>query len=383
MSRHAATAADLQARRIEENELIRAAASSTRTRSQGRRHRISPLEAVLQFLAGLICILAILVLCVQSTWQYWGSGMDVKTVSEQLEKVSTQNFDVTVPEQAAPFQSGEPPLITKPKTGELFAYLRIPKLGSDWRRPVQEGTDKEVLDNMGAGHYPDTALPGQIGNFSVAGHRAPSDFGYLDRLSAGDQIIVETGDYWFVYSVTTSGIVHMNRVDVIMPDAAGVDRGMTLTTCDPMFSPMPATNRLIVHAAFVGWAKKTDGKPASLGLGQTASTQQQITRSVENLSKQLNMPVTGVLAICATSAWLVLCAVGWLFSHKRMARIWREKPSFNPLVVLWRIQAGVIPYRIILFSLMWAAILFASWRWACPWVANNIPMFESPHPSVG
>ena len=32
------------------------------------------------------------------------------------------------------------------------------------------------------GHYPDTALPGQIGNFSVAGHRSPAIFWDLDQM---------------------------------------------------------------------------------------------------------------------------------------------------------------------------------------------------------
>lgn len=349
-----------------------------------KKGRLTWGEAILQILSGIIILLAMATLLIQGTWQYIGNGMDVRTVSKELEHVSTEKFDVTVPNQPAPLQpaSVDPPLISTPKEGQLFGYLHIPRFGLDWKKPIQEGTTKEILANYGAGHYSDTALPGQVGNSSYAGHRTPSDFGYLNQLRAGDQIIIETGDYWFIYSVTDSYIVYMDRVDVIMPDAAGVDRGVTLTTCDPMFSPTPAKDRLIVHGAFVGWSKKTDGKPHALTTGSTTSTQERINRTVETVSNTLNMPVTGVVSLCLFAVWVILVLLGWMVSHRRMRRVWLEKPSVSPFMVLWRIQAGWVPYRVVTFTVLWLAITFACWRWACPWVADNIPIFAEQTPSM-
>lgn len=350
-----------------------------------RRGHLGVLEGILQFLAGVIILLAAFTLLIQGSWQYVGNGMDVRTMSKELEHYSTEKFDVETPNKPAPLQpaSVDPPLIQKPAEGQLFGYLHIPRFGADWRKPIQEGTSKEVLSNYGAGHYTETALPGQVGNSSYAGHRTPSDFGYLNQLKSGDQIIIETGDYWYIYSVTDSYIVYMDRVDVIMPDAAGVDRGITLTTCDPMFSPTPAKDRLIVHGAFVGWSKKTDGRPQALTSGSTVSTQERITKTVETLSTRTNMPVTGVVSLCLFAIWLILVLIGWMVSHRRMARIWLEKPSVNPAMVMWRLQAGWVPYRVVTFVILWAAVTFACWRWACPWVAENIPLFQNEAPSVG
>ena len=67
------------------------------------------------------------------------------------------------------------------------------------------------------GHYPDTALPGQVGNFSVAGHRNRAIFWRLDELTDGDVIGVETQDSWYVYKVTSQEIVRPTAVEVVAP----------------------------------------------------------------------------------------------------------------------------------------------------------------------
>ncbi len=52
-------------------------------------------------------------------------------------------------------------------------------------------------------HMPGTALPGEAGNLAVAGHRfgPGSYFRYLDRVSPGDEIIVQTTEKSFTYQV--------------------------------------------------------------------------------------------------------------------------------------------------------------------------------------
>ena len=70
-----------------------------------------------------------------------------------------------------------------------FVLLRIPKFGKDWEKPVVEGVGEDDLAR-GIGHYPQTQLPGQPGNFAIAGHRVThgSPFRKLLELQKGDQV---------------------------------------------------------------------------------------------------------------------------------------------------------------------------------------------------
>lgn len=63
-----------------------------------------------------------------------------------------------------------PELTKAPAVGAPFAFLHVPRLAPDWSRAVVEGTAQDQLA-QGPGHYPGTALPGQPGNFAIAGHR--------------------------------------------------------------------------------------------------------------------------------------------------------------------------------------------------------------------
>lgn len=89
-----------------------------------------------------------------------------------------------------------------PKVGMAFTKLYIPRFGEDFRFTVLEGAEKEQLD-VGPGHYPDTALPGEPGNFGVAGHRIGkgAPFNQLDEMKSCDAIVIETAQDFFVYRV--------------------------------------------------------------------------------------------------------------------------------------------------------------------------------------
>ena len=136
--------------------------------------------------------------------------------------------------------------------------------------PIVEGVSLEDLAR-GVGHYPDTALPGEIGNFSVAGHRATNGepFAYLDQVDTGDVVVVETGTTWYTYEVYKEYIVAPTQVGVILPvpnepDAVPRRRLMTLTTCNPRWD---SYERLIFHAKLVEVLPKGEGRPAALGGG--------------------------------------------------------------------------------------------------------------------
>jgi sortase A len=150
--------------------------------------------------------------------------------------------------------------------GSGIANLYLPRFGKDYGFTVVQGTDNASLEK-GPGHYTGTALPGGKGNFAIAGHRVGKGepFLNLDRLKAGDAVIVETRTEWYVYRVKGSKghlagtapdgvpgreIVEPSDGDVLLPvpnhpDKKPVERLMTMTTCHPKFT---ATQRMIVHA---------------------------------------------------------------------------------------------------------------------------------------
>ena len=158
-----------------------------------------------------------------------------------------------------------------PEPHSAFAIIRIPaieRLQEGWN--VVSGVRVSDLKS-GAGHMPDTPLPGQPGNAVVSGHRTTygQPFHELDSLTPGDRIEVETALGTHVYAVRSwDEVVAANpdfagqTVDALGGGGAGVvvrpnalwvtdpiDGGwLTLTTCHPKFS---ASRRLIVFAELV------------------------------------------------------------------------------------------------------------------------------------
>ncbi|MEV4621591.1 sortase [Asanoa sp. NPDC049573] len=136
----------------------------------------------------------------------------------------------------------------RPTTGAPFARLSIPRLGLRWA--VVQGVDPAEIEDA-PGHYPQTALPGQVGNFAVAGHRVKGLFWDLDRLVPGDEVSVEYGPHTFTYAVTRTRVVAPTAVEVLAPvPGAPAERAttaaLTLTTCEPNWAD---DRRLVVTAA--------------------------------------------------------------------------------------------------------------------------------------
>ncbi|MGW9639251.1 class E sortase [Streptomyces albidoflavus] len=159
------------------------------------------------------------------------------------------------------------------QAGQGFAILHIPKL--DVVVPVASGIDKQrVLDRGMAGHYAEgalkTALPSaKEGNFAVAGHRNThgEPFRYINRLTPGDPIVVETQDTYYVYEMASIlPQTPPSNTAVIDPVPAGSGftepgRYLTLTTCTPEFT---STYRMIVWGKMVEERPRSKGKPDAL-----------------------------------------------------------------------------------------------------------------------
>jgi sortase A len=168
-----------------------------------------------------------------------------------------------------PRQFTAPPVLAEPAHATTFATLLVPRWGSDYQRPVSEGVDAAVvLDHLGIGHYPGTAMPGAVGNFAIAGHRTTygKPFNRIAEIQVGDALVVRTQATWYVYDVTSTEIVKPQDVAVIapVPDQVGAtptDRMITLTSCNPMYS---AAQRYVVHGKLAYWEPTSGPAPAEL-----------------------------------------------------------------------------------------------------------------------
>jgi len=128
--------------------------------------------------------------------------------------------------------------------GAAMGRIEIASIGLDWT--VVEGVGKADL-RKGAGHMPDTAMPGQPGNAVISGHRTTygAPFGDLGKTHKGDLITVTTATGSHVYQIVEKRVVEPNETWV-----TGQWEGswLTLTTCHPKFS---SRQRLIVFARLV------------------------------------------------------------------------------------------------------------------------------------
>lgn len=212
-------------------------------------------------------------------WQLWWTDL----VAGQQQEAAVEQFWASIGPPVTPLTQPDPlvapgnptpsdrppPTMTSPGQTQVFGIVYVPRWGQDYAVPLAEGVDvATVLNNGNIGHYPDTAMPGQVGNFATAAHRQSFGAPYrqVEELRPGDPIVVETADGWFVYRVTEDYVVTPDRVDVVapVPGQPGTEptrRLITLTTCHPLYS---AAQRWITHGELAEWYPRSGGAPTQL-----------------------------------------------------------------------------------------------------------------------
>ena len=164
--------------------------------------------------------------------------------------------------------------IARVRLGHGIAILRIPRLGAGYSKVVVEGVATADL-KKGPGHYPGTALPGQVGNFVVSGHRTTygAPFNRLDEVRPGDAIVLETRSRWYTYVETCETIVDPSADWVLAANPLAptgescphpAKRMLTFTTCNPKYS---AAQRLILFGKLLSTQAKSAGLPPALRSG--------------------------------------------------------------------------------------------------------------------
>lgn len=260
--------------------------------SSGKPKKRRTVGTVIWSIIGVIAELLVtvgLILLLFVGWQLWWT--DIVGNQEQAQAIeqlaATPDWTVVKPADGmADFPVGTkhtedaPVLAEPPTTGTVFATMYVPRWGDDWRKPIAEGTDRAtVLDTLGIGHYKDTAMPGQTGNFALAGHRQThgKPFYAVDQLENGDKLIVETADAYYVYSVFEHQIVDPSTGGwVIGPDPFGTGKDpklITLTTCHPINS---TAQRYITWGEFEYWTPKSEGIPPDLPQASAKLAAQQV-----------------------------------------------------------------------------------------------------------
>ncbi|MGN9837616.1 class E sortase [Nonomuraea sp. H19] len=205
---------------------------------------------------GETSITAGLILMLFCAYLLWGTGSYTENQQLRLQRELAGDLP-PAGESARGKTDGERSRLGKIRLGRAVAMLRIPRLGRDFRYAVVEGAGVEEL-KKGPGHYPDSAMPGEIGNFVVSGHRTTygAPFNEIDKLKSGDEIIVDAREARYTYRVVSQDIVQPDEIDVVapVPGRPGMrptSPFITLTTCHPKYS---AAQRLIVY----GMLNKTE-----------------------------------------------------------------------------------------------------------------------------
>lgn len=172
------------------------------------------------------------------------------------QKTDSDNPEATAQVQDRTSESSARARVARPVNG-LLGRIEIPRLKIS--AIVREGADLKTLKHA-VGHIPDTALPGQPGNFAIAAHR-DTFFRNLRGVKKGDRIQMVTPSGTFEYQVESTKIVWPSNVEVLKPTA---EPAVTLVTCYPFNYVGSAPKRFIVRARQVETeAKATDEQKGS------------------------------------------------------------------------------------------------------------------------
>lgn len=155
-----------------------------------------------------------------------GIGINNKSKTQKAQNEYKKAFDKSVDEGKVQDES-------------IICMLEIPKINLSV--VVREGTEDGTLA-YAVGHFEDTAMPGEKGNFAVAGHRNYTTgefFLKINELVKGDEIKVTTYENNYTYTVTDSETVAPNNMDVLKETEGAT---ITLVTCND-----DGSERLIVR----------------------------------------------------------------------------------------------------------------------------------------
>lgn len=132
----------------------------------------------------------------------------------------------------------------RPAVGTAIGRIEIPRLGISV--VIRSGSDARTL-RLAVGHIPGTALPGELGNIGLAGHR-DTFFRRLRDIRPDDEIRIVTAEGTFAFRVEKTSVVKPHDTWVLGATKA---QTLTLVTCYPFTYVGSAPERFIVRATEV------------------------------------------------------------------------------------------------------------------------------------
>jgi sortase A len=205
------------------------------------RRRIATVIGVLLLLAG-ISVIGYFV------WQYFGTNIVAKHKQAEIKKETRIKWDKGV-------------------DGDAIAMLRVKRFGDDYEVPIVKGFDKAALAR-GVGWDTESAKPGEIGNFAIAGHRVThgEPFSKFPKLKKGDLVEVETRRDIYTYKLRNSGTSITVSFTTAWPlwrvpdpkarNLEPTERLITMLTCSELFH---TNNRSVVIGELVKTYDKKEG----------------------------------------------------------------------------------------------------------------------------
>lgn len=163
---------------------------------------------------------------------------------EDFEK-NIENIGQEIEESAAGEDDEQAQKPSDEVKGGAVGIMEIPKI--DLKVAIGEGVDTKTL-KYAVGHFDGTAMPGEKGNFAVAGHRSYTYnkyFNRLDELQEGDEITIKSKKGEYTYKVYEKKVVEPTEVSVLNKTE---DATITLVTCTPI---RIATHRLIIKGKLI------------------------------------------------------------------------------------------------------------------------------------
>lgn len=210
-------------------------------------------------------------------WQLWINDVIIFNESSAVAEKNIQKWTTTKTstptasgDSAAPVDYGPAPVMAAVAENEVFGNLYIPRFGNDYVKVVANGVSPDGTLNRGYfGRYPDSAWPGDSGNFAVAVHRAGhgSPFRSAPLLRTGDKIVLQTSQGYYEYTVRNTEYVLPTAVEVVnaipggSTEAVAGQSVLTITTCNP---ELGNNERLITYSVLTGWRPADAGPPESI-----------------------------------------------------------------------------------------------------------------------
>lgn len=143
------------------------------------------------------------------------------TYSKYMENKALSSFEEKIERQE---------VITEVNPGDEIGIIEIKSV--NLKNVIVESTDKKYL-NHHVCHFENTKMPGEDGNFALAGHSSTyyynQVFNELHKVKIGDEIIIKTINDEFTYTITETIVVESDEIEVLDQDMT--KKEITLVTC--------------------------------------------------------------------------------------------------------------------------------------------------------